>query len=59
MANFYVIDNNVVVNFIVAENQEIGELVTGHTCIPQPLEGQLPDIGWNYIDGVFTDSNAE
>jgi hypothetical protein len=53
MANYYVINDNVIVNLIVAENQEIAELVTGSTCILQPSESPLPDIGWSYVDGVF------
>lgn len=58
MANYYVIDDNKVVNFIVAESQEIAESITGKTCILQPEESPYPNIGWTYIDGIFTNPEA-
>jgi hypothetical protein len=54
MSNFYVIDDAVIVNFIVAENKETAETITGKTCIEQPLESPFPNIGWSYVDGVFS-----
>jgi len=54
MANFYVIDDNKVINFIVAETQEIAEIITRKTCIQQLSESPHPSIGWNYIDGIFS-----
>lgn len=46
---FAIIENNIVVNLIVAESLEIAEQVTGLTCI----EYYVPKIGDSYIDNNF------
>jgi hypothetical protein len=45
MANYAVIENNEVINVIVADNKEIAEEVTGLTCI------DVTD-GWDYDNGI-------
>ena len=45
MANYAVINNNIVENIIVAETKEIAEQVTGKTCI------DCTD-GWDYNNGI-------
>jgi hypothetical protein len=58
MGNFIVIDNTKVVNYIVAESKEIAETVTGLTCIEYTPEITF-NIGWDYIDGVFSEPTAD
>jgi hypothetical protein len=43
--NYAVINNNKIINIIVADNKEIAEEVTGLTCI------DLTD-GWDYNNGI-------
>lgn len=51
MANFGVIENDIIVNVIVAVNKETAETVTGQTCVElPPLE---VGTGWTYKDGNF------
>jgi hypothetical protein len=45
MANFAVIENNMVTNIIVAETKEIAEEMTGLTCIDYT-------DGWDYNNGI-------
>jgi hypothetical protein len=52
MANFAVIDNEKVVNVIVAESKAIAEEVTGFTCV-EYTDSEAPHIGFGYVDGVF------
>ena len=47
MANFAVIDNNVVTNIIVADTKKIAEEVTGATCVEYTNENPA-GIGWIY-----------
>jgi hypothetical protein len=44
MANYAVIENNIVVNAIVAESKEVAEAVTGTVCI------ELPEVGFGIGD---------
>ena len=50
MANYAVIENNKVINVIVADSKEVAEEVTGKTCI-EYTEETPAGIGWDY-DGV-------
>ena len=53
MKNFAVIENDTVVNVIVADTKEIAESVTLLTCVELTDEA-VGHIGDNYVDGVFT-----
>jgi hypothetical protein len=55
MKTFAVIENNIVVNIIVADSIEVAESATGLTCV----EYYVPKIGDSYIDGAFVPSNVE
>lgn len=48
---FAVLDNENVINTIVAESKEIAEQITDKTCIEFTLEAATP--GGQYINGVF------
>ena len=52
MANYAIIENDVVTNVIVAESKEIAEEVTGLEAIE--TTGQ-PWVGWTRVDGEFID----
>jgi hypothetical protein len=52
MANFAVIDNEKVLNVIVAESKTIAEEVTGFTCV-EYTDLNRPHIGLSYVNGVF------
>ena len=52
MANFGVLDNNLIINILVCETKEIAEIVTGKTCIELPLTNV--GIGWSYDGAEFT-----
>ena len=52
MINYAVIENEVIVNVIVAENKEIAETVTGKFCVELPPLNV--GIGWAYKGGTFT-----
>lgn len=52
MANFAVIDNQKVINIIVAESKAIAEEVTGKTCV-EYTNSDIPYIGFGYVNGVF------
>ena len=47
MANFAVIENNIVTNVIVAESKSIAEELTGKSCI-ESTEDNLAAIGEPY-----------
>jgi hypothetical protein len=47
MANYAVIQNNIVVNVIVADTKEIAEEATGLTCVEYTSENPA-GIGWTY-----------
>jgi hypothetical protein len=49
MATYAVIENDTVVNLIVADTLEIAETVTGLTCV----EFVAPAIGDRYENGAF------
>ncbi len=50
MANYAVIQNNIVTNIIVADSKEIAEEVTGLLCIEYTEENPV-GIGWTW-DGT-------
>lgn len=52
MADYAIIENDVVTNVIVADSKEIAEEVTGFEAIE--TNGQ-PWIGWARVDGEFID----
>ena len=52
MANFAVIENDIVINIIVADTKEIAELVTGLTCV-EYTKSNPAGTGWTYKDGKF------
>jgi hypothetical protein len=52
MANFAVIENNTVVNVIVADTLEIAELVTQKQCV-EYTDKNRAGIGWTYENGKF------
>lgn len=56
MANYAIVDNDTVINLIVAESLEDAESVSGHEAV-EPVDG-VPGIGWVRVDGVWTDPNA-
>ena len=56
MANYAVIENELIINVIVAETKEIAEQVTGKLCISLPHMDV--GIGWSYKGGTFTAPNA-
>jgi hypothetical protein len=53
MANYAVIENNKVINVIIADSKEIAEQVTGLTCV-EITEENPTDIGWNWDGTNFT-----
>lgn len=52
MKNFAVIENNIVVNVIVADSLEVAETATGSTCIEYTSENPA-GIGWTYNGSTF------
>jgi hypothetical protein len=52
MADFAVVENNIVLNTIVAESKAIAEEVTGKTCI-QYTEANPAHIGLGYDGTTF------
>lgn len=52
MAVFAVLQNTQITNVIVADTQEIAEMVTALNCVEIP-EGVNAGIGWTYVDGNF------
>lgn len=57
MADFGVLEGNLIVNVIVAETQGIAETVTGKPCIEIPP--MCGGIGWTYENGTFTAPTVE
>jgi hypothetical protein len=55
MANYAVIENNQVVNVIVADSLEIAQTVTGVLCVEITTDPNAPKIGWHYIDEEFSE----
>jgi len=54
MANFAVMNGNVVVNVIVADTKEIAEQVTNATCIEFDFDINPAGIGYIYDDKKFS-----
>jgi hypothetical protein len=52
MANYAIVENDVVINVIVADSKEIAEDVTGAEALE--ITGQ-PWIGWQRVDGEWVD----
>jgi hypothetical protein len=52
MANFAVIENNTVVNVIIADTLEIAELVTQKQCV-EYTDKKPAGIGWTYENDKF------
>jgi hypothetical protein len=59
MANYAVIENEKVVNVIVADSLEIAQEVTRTLCIEVSLEPGAPGIGWYYINAKFMQTLPE
>lgn len=53
MANYAVIENNIVTNVIVADSKEIAEEVIGLTCV-EYTDKNPAGIGWTYNGSTFT-----
>jgi hypothetical protein len=53
MANYAVIENQKVINVIVADSLEIAQEVTQTLCVEIPWEPGSPGIGWYYINNEF------
>ena len=53
MAEFAVIENNKVINIIVADDKETAESVVNKTCIAVDTEAAFPQVGWSVVDGVI------
>jgi hypothetical protein len=58
MANFAVMNGNVVVNVIVADSKEIAEMVTNSTCIEFNLEEHEAGIGYTHDGEKFNVPSA-
>jgi hypothetical protein len=59
MANYAVIENQKVVNVIVADSLEIAQEVTQTLCVEIPWEPGAPGIGWYYINNEFMQTLPE
>ena len=49
MANYAVVDNEIVINVIVADSKEVAEEITGKTCIEYTDEAPL-GLNWYWYD---------
>jgi hypothetical protein len=49
MSKYAVIDGNLVVNIIVADDLETAQEATKMTCV----EVETCSPGWTYVDGIF------
>lgn len=58
MANYAVIQNDKVVNIIIADSKEIAEEVTGLVCIEYTEENPA-GIGWNWDGNNFINPSEE
>lgn len=56
MATFAVIENDIVINTILADSLDIAEKVTGKTCVEYD-ESNIAGIGYQYKDNKFIDLN--
>lgn len=60
MPNYFIIENDTIINFIIAESQEIAELVTGLTAIEIKEDRDINmQIGSSLIDGNWVRPDAE
>ena len=59
MSHFAVIEDNAIVNLIVAEDLETAESVSGKTCVEYNQDEVLPAIGWELVDGSVVDPNPK
>jgi hypothetical protein len=59
MGKFAVIQNNEVVNLILAESKEDAENVTSLECVEYDENTVKPFIGGTYIDNVFEELPVE
>jgi hypothetical protein len=57
MANYAVIEDNIVINTIIAESKEIAEQISEQTCIEYTDENPAI-IGLGYSDGIFEQPSA-
>lgn len=57
MANYAVIENDKVVNVIIADSKEIAETITGKVCVD--ITETTAGIDWDYIDGSFVDNRPK
>jgi hypothetical protein len=57
MANFAVLNNDLIVNIIVCDSKEVAEAVTGLTCVEYTNE--IVHIGGTYTDGKFNEPITE
>jgi len=58
MAEFAVIEDNKIINLIVADDKETAELVSGKACIEFDIQTIRPVIGWDIVDGVIIDPST-
>lgn len=58
MKTFAAINNQIVVNCIVADSLENAEQVTGLECVEYDINSTQVEIGCTYIDETFTNPNA-
>jgi hypothetical protein len=58
MATYAVIENDIVINVIVADTVEIAEEVTGKTCV-EYNDNNLAGIGWAYDGEKFVAPEPE
>lgn len=57
MPNFAVIENNIVVNVIVADSAEIANQLTGLTCIEYDIDKKNVGRFWEYDGENFINPN--
>jgi len=57
MPNFAVIENDEIVNVIVAENQALAEQVTETECLEIENEPGSPGIGWKRVKNKWINPN--
>jgi hypothetical protein len=58
MANYAVVQNDKVVNVIIADSKEIAEEVTGLLCVEYTDESPA-GIGWTYNGSTFEEPVTE
>ena len=54
MTNYAIIDNNLVVDVIIADTVEIAETLTGKKAVPFNLENHEAGIGYSYDGEKFS-----